>query len=225
MVSGGFKVWHIIFIIIALVITLVVVYCCFHRCRIPRTKQEIEADLMRSNMSIKFRDYLQELPNEQISFSEALKRVQELEKKHGQDPVEPTDAGMRKRKGWLKLKGKQEPEKDDLVMVNDIETVGQNRNKSASGQDKTEKSNGGFEQPLRSSIENPIEPRGNKSETKEIGSNKPSPIDKPARRKRHNKPSLTRTKPPKARPSLTLIDLPQSVLTSDASEVPKRRPR
>lgn len=109
--TGGFKVWHIIFIIIAFVVTIIVVYCCFHRCRIPRTKQEIEADLMRTNLANKFRDYLQEFPNEPTSFLEALKKVQELEEKSS----EQDDPGARKRMGWLKLKGKEKHEKSDAT--------------------------------------------------------------------------------------------------------------
>lgn len=112
-VTGGFKVWHIIFIIIAFVVTLVVIYCCFHRCRIPRTKQEIEADLMRSNMTNKFRDFLQELPNEPTTFLEALKKVLELgEKLEQEDALLAQDAGARKRLGWLKLKGKGGADKE-----------------------------------------------------------------------------------------------------------------
>lgn len=103
MVTGGFKVWHIIFIIIAFVVTIIVVYCCFHRCRIPRTKQEIEADLMRTNLTAKFRDYLQEFPNEPTTFLEALKKVQELEERWAN---EQDDTGAKKRMGWLKLRGK-----------------------------------------------------------------------------------------------------------------------
>jgi hypothetical protein len=103
MVTGGFKVWHIIFIIIAFIVTIIVVYCCFHRCRIPRTKQEIEADLMRTNLTTKFRDYLQEFPNEPTTFLEAIKKVQELEEKSAS---EQDDLGAKKRTGWLKLRGK-----------------------------------------------------------------------------------------------------------------------
>lgn len=115
MVTGGFKVWHIIFIIIAFLITLVVVYCCFHRCRIPRTKQEIEADSWRSSLTKKFRNYLQELPIESITFLEAIKKVQELEEKMEQDDAKMSrDLGARKRMGWLKLKGKDGKEVNEV---------------------------------------------------------------------------------------------------------------
>lgn len=114
MVAGGFKVWHIMFIIVALVVTFVVVYCCFHRCRIPRTKQEIEADLMKTTLTNKFRDYLQEMTSEQITFVDALKRVQEIaEKLEEDDAALARELGNRKRMGWLKLKGKG-PEKDQM---------------------------------------------------------------------------------------------------------------
>lgn len=115
MVTGGFKVWHIIFIIIAFLITLVVIYCCFHRCRIPRTKQEIEADSWRSSLTKKFRNYLQELPTESINFLEAIKKVQELEEKMEQDDAKMSrDLGARKRMGWLKLKGKDGKEVNEV---------------------------------------------------------------------------------------------------------------
>lgn len=112
-VYGGFKVWHIIFIIMALTVSLISFCCCLHRCRIPRTKQEIEADLMRSNMANKFRDYLQELPSEPTTLIEACKRVQELgERLELQDA---RDLGNRKRMGWLKLKVRERAEKEAAV--------------------------------------------------------------------------------------------------------------
>ena len=113
---------------------MTVVYCCFHRCRIPRTKQEIEADLMRSNLTTKFRDYLQEIPNEPTSFVEALKKVQELEEKMEQDDAKMSrELGARKRMGWLKLKGKDDKDanasdatKTNLESTNVEATVDEN---------------------------------------------------------------------------------------------------
>lgn len=100
---------------------MVVVYCCFHRCRIPRTKQEIEADLMRSNLTNKFRDYLQELPNEPTTFLEATKKVQELEEKMELDNAQISrELGERKRMGWLKLKGKDGKEGKEVKEGKDV---------------------------------------------------------------------------------------------------------
>lgn len=118
-IIGVFKVWHIIFIVIALLVTIAIVYCCFHRCRIPRTKQEIEADSMRANLAKKFREHLQELPVEQTSFMDVLKKVQELEdlkKEHENED----GAGPKKRMGWLKMLGKVETinkeDGDDMLL-------------------------------------------------------------------------------------------------------------
>lgn len=62
---------------------------------------------MRSNLTNKFRDYLQELPNEQTTFLEALRKVQDIEEKLEKDgALMAQDASARKRLGWLKLKGK-----------------------------------------------------------------------------------------------------------------------
>lgn len=62
---------------------------------------------MRSNLTSKFREYLQELPNEQTTFLDALKKVQEIEEKLEKDgALLAQDASARKRLGWLKLKGK-----------------------------------------------------------------------------------------------------------------------
>lgn len=64
---------------------------------------------MRSNMSTKFSEYLQEFPNEPVTFVEALKRVQELEEKLELDDARVLrESGARKRMGWLRLKGKQQ---------------------------------------------------------------------------------------------------------------------
>lgn len=64
---------------------------------------------MRSNLTNKFRDYLQELSNEPTTFVEALKKVQELEEKLEKDEAMLSrDLGARKRMGWLKLKGKDD---------------------------------------------------------------------------------------------------------------------
>lgn len=58
-------------------------------------------------MTNKFREYLQELPNEPITFVEVLKRVQDLEEKLEKEDAEVSrETGARKRMGWLKLKGK-----------------------------------------------------------------------------------------------------------------------
>lgn len=46
----------------------VVVMCCFMKCRIPRTKQEIEADFHRKKLTQVFRKHLNKVPVEDVGF-------------------------------------------------------------------------------------------------------------------------------------------------------------
>lgn len=70
---------------------------------------------MRATLTNKFRDYLQEMTNEQITFIEALKKVQDIaEKLEEDDAMLARELGNRKRMGWLKLKGKGGQEKDPI---------------------------------------------------------------------------------------------------------------
>lgn len=196
----------------ALVLSLVVVYCCFHRCRIPRTKQEIEADLMRSNMSTKFYNYLQEFPNEPVSFIEALKKVQELEEK-----IEKEESGTKKRMGWLRLKGKQTPEKEEPEQKGEAEQVAADETIAEANADPSTLGTGlevkqpdrkssdiGSLRPLVDSImelkdKKPSEPNETINDTKAV-----SVTAKAAKRRRHNKPNLTRTKQTKHKSGSTL---------------------
>ncbi len=43
-----------------------VVLCCLFRCRIPRTKQEIEADFVRRKMTKAFRTHLNKIKIEEL---------------------------------------------------------------------------------------------------------------------------------------------------------------
>ncbi|EEC04649.1 hypothetical protein IscW_ISCW016944 [Ixodes scapularis] len=53
----------------------VVVMCCFMKCRIPRTKQEIEADFHRKKLTQVFRKHLNKVPVEDVGFKLALEKV------------------------------------------------------------------------------------------------------------------------------------------------------
>nr|CAD7445059.1 unnamed protein product [Timema bartmani] len=73
-VVAGFRVWHIIFLSLASLLTLVVLLCCCFRFRIPRTKQEIEADYVRKKISKKFQKQLRAIPNTEMDDAD-LKRA------------------------------------------------------------------------------------------------------------------------------------------------------
>ncbi|XP_013398781.1 uncharacterized protein LOC106165215 [Lingula anatina] len=49
----GFRLWHIVAIVLAGLLALIVLCCCCMDCRIPRTKAEIEADHKKKKMKKK----------------------------------------------------------------------------------------------------------------------------------------------------------------------------
>lgn len=45
---------------------LAIVLCCLFRCRIPRTKQEIEADFLRKRITESFRSHLEKIKIDEL---------------------------------------------------------------------------------------------------------------------------------------------------------------
>ncbi|CAG4991234.1 unnamed protein product [Colias eurytheme] len=92
-VVGELRVWQIIFLCIAGVTTLIVMVCCCFRFRIPRTKQQIEADYKRRKITSKFRQQLETIQDSKmdtISLKDALEllheKSQSMEEKQGSQP-------------------------------------------------------------------------------------------------------------------------------------------
>ncbi|KAL1427978.1 hypothetical protein MTO96_000318 [Rhipicephalus appendiculatus] len=83
-VIAGFRVWQLMFLSLGGLIVVVVVMCCFMKCRIPRTKQEIEADFHRKKLTQVFRKHLNKVPVEEVEFKLALDKVKALYE-HEQD--------------------------------------------------------------------------------------------------------------------------------------------
>ncbi|KAL5286032.1 hypothetical protein ACFFRR_007611 [Megaselia abdita] len=54
----GFRVWHVLAIGFGTALAFVILGCCCCRFRIPRTKQEIEADYKRKQLAKKFKEKL-----------------------------------------------------------------------------------------------------------------------------------------------------------------------
>ncbi|TMW54255.1 hypothetical protein DOY81_000678 [Sarcophaga bullata] len=63
---GDFRVWHIIAFCVGILLSIVIMVCCCIRFRIPRTKQEIEADYQRKQITKKFREKLQQIKNSEM---------------------------------------------------------------------------------------------------------------------------------------------------------------
>lgn len=80
-VIDEFKIWHLLFMALACAITLSVLACCIMKCRIPRTKQEIEADYKRRLLTRRFRSMLNKVQVDNTNLRTALEKVTELYEK------------------------------------------------------------------------------------------------------------------------------------------------
>ncbi|XP_050535751.1 uncharacterized protein LOC126902478 isoform X2 [Daktulosphaira vitifoliae] len=76
---NGYRVWHIIFFILTVFFSLMVLLCCCVRFRIPRTKQEIEADFMRRKIATKFCKQLRLLNDTEMDDMDLLKALKRLQ--------------------------------------------------------------------------------------------------------------------------------------------------
>ncbi|XP_047521470.1 uncharacterized protein LOC125060575 [Pieris napi] len=92
-VIGEMRVWQIMFLCIAGLTTSIVMVCCCFRFRIPRTKQQIEADYKRRRITRKFRQQLETIQDakmDTISLKDALELLHEtshsMEENQGSPP-------------------------------------------------------------------------------------------------------------------------------------------
>lgn len=60
---AGFRVWQLAGIILSILLSILVGFCCCVRFRVPRTKQEIEADFIRKKITRSFRRELAKISN------------------------------------------------------------------------------------------------------------------------------------------------------------------
>ena len=78
-VIAGFRVWQLAFMSAFALLCLVIVLCCIFRCRIPRTKQEIEADCARKKVTKQFSQHLRKIPVDKMELENVLPEVITLE--------------------------------------------------------------------------------------------------------------------------------------------------
>ncbi|CRK86554.1 CLUMA_CG000191, isoform A [Clunio marinus] len=74
-VLNGLRLWHVIGIAIFSILSVIVLLCCCFRFRIPRTKQEIEADYQRRKIVKKFRKRIQKFENCEMDAEMDLKKA------------------------------------------------------------------------------------------------------------------------------------------------------
>ncbi|XP_072945231.1 uncharacterized protein [Epargyreus clarus] len=79
-IIGELRVWQVVFLCLAGMTSLIVMVCCCFRFRIPRTKQQIEADYQRRKITTKFRQQLETIQDSKMdamSLKDALELLHE----------------------------------------------------------------------------------------------------------------------------------------------------
>ncbi|CAM1326821.1 Uncharacterised protein g9322 [Pycnogonum litorale] len=76
-IVAGFRAWQVMFLCIAGLITLIMFFCCVTNGRIPRTKQQIDADYQRKKLAKKFRAQLNKIQCEEMDLAEAIQKLKE----------------------------------------------------------------------------------------------------------------------------------------------------
>ncbi|XP_073979296.1 uncharacterized protein [Rhodnius prolixus] len=74
----NFRLWHVVLIFCGGFLSIVICLCCCIRFRIPRTKQEIEADFIRKKITRKFKKQLTLINNaemDEMDLKKALDRI------------------------------------------------------------------------------------------------------------------------------------------------------
>ncbi|KMY91164.1 transmembrane inner ear expressed protein [Drosophila erecta] len=85
-VIAGFRVWHIIAAVLGVLLLIMIMVCCCIRFRIPRTKQEIEADYQRKQITKKFREKLQQIKNSEMDDMDLQKALAYIKLEQYDDP-------------------------------------------------------------------------------------------------------------------------------------------
>uniref|UniRef100_A0A336M6B0 CSON012742 protein n=1 Tax=Culicoides sonorensis TaxID=179676 RepID=A0A336M6B0_CULSO len=95
---NGFRVWHILFLGCGALLSLIVMICCCFRFRIPRTKQEIEADFQRRKITKKFKKKLANIQNSEMDDMDLKKgALERVRQEFLEDAVENGKLGEEKK--------------------------------------------------------------------------------------------------------------------------------
>ncbi|XP_043277719.1 uncharacterized protein [Venturia canescens] len=105
---AGFRVWQLAGIVLSVILAIIIALCCCIRFRIPRTKQDIEADYIRKRITKNFRKELDKINNaemDEMDLRRALERIrsdldaesEELEKQRAQLFTDQSNDGVRAR--------------------------------------------------------------------------------------------------------------------------------
>ncbi|CAG9865273.1 unnamed protein product [Phyllotreta striolata] len=83
--DSRFRVWHYIFFCFSAFTIAVVLFCCCVKIRVPRTKQEIEADYCRKKLAGKFRHRLKLIKNQDMDTMDLERALQIIQDDYAEE--------------------------------------------------------------------------------------------------------------------------------------------
>ncbi|XP_024883186.1 transmembrane inner ear expressed protein isoform X1 [Temnothorax curvispinosus] len=98
----GFRIWQLAGIVLSVLLSIVVGLCCCIRFRVPRTKQEIEADYIRKRITKSFRNELSKISNTEMDDMDLQKALDRIRNEYEEDApaIAKECAEMAQRKGF-----------------------------------------------------------------------------------------------------------------------------
>ncbi|XP_043791376.1 transmembrane inner ear expressed protein [Apis laboriosa] len=78
---AGFRIWQLAGIILSILLSILIGFCCCIRFRVPRTKQEIEADYIRKKITDNFRHELSKISNIEMNDMDLKKALSKIQNK------------------------------------------------------------------------------------------------------------------------------------------------
>ncbi|XP_076247481.1 uncharacterized protein LOC143187273 [Calliopsis andreniformis] len=84
----GFRVWQLAGIILSILLSILIGLCCCIRFRVPRTKQEIEANYIRKKITNSFRHELSKISNIEMDDMDLKKALDKIQNKFDMESLE-----------------------------------------------------------------------------------------------------------------------------------------
>uniref|UniRef100_A0A6J0UMY0 Transmembrane inner ear expressed protein isoform X1 n=1 Tax=Pogona vitticeps TaxID=103695 RepID=A0A6J0UMY0_9SAUR len=151
-VIWGLRLWQVVGIFAIFVLSIIITLCCIFKCRIPRTKKEIEARYAKRQAAKNYADKLETVPplNEltEIPGAQGEKKEEEVPTVSGKVDAAKKKGPKPKKEGEKEEKGgKEAPQKEGKEEARKKPGEKKGTEKQPEGKKKGEEEGGGKENP------------------------------------------------------------------------------
>jgi len=104
----GFRIWQLAGIALSVLLSIVIGLCCCIRFRVPRTKQEIEADYIRKKITKSFRNELSKISNTEMD---------EMDLQKGNDATPASEIATKTRCDLINQEKRKEGKRNKYLKI------------------------------------------------------------------------------------------------------------